>query len=75
MKGVWGEVRGQNPEARREKNSVWRCALISGCVNAWVGIKRNQILKIKMQNFGAASRAVLISDFSARELALKTREL
>lgn len=35
-----------------------------------LGNKRNQILKIKMQNCGAASRAVLISEFSARELPL-----
>jgi len=35
------------------------------------GNKRNQILKIKMQNCGAASRAVLISEFRARELPLK----
>ena len=40
----------------REDESVW---------------KENQILKIKKQNCGAASRGILISEFSARELGLK----
>ena len=41
------------------------------CGNGGFGSKRNQILKIKMQNCGAALRVVLISEFSSRELSLK----